>query len=90
VWILVYWASGNTWVAAGVAFVIGYALRVAALWFAWEPLASEPSGVYTHNDGRPLLGRKLRGKSQRELSDLGLIVENGAQSARVSTGIGTN
>jgi uncharacterized membrane protein YeiH len=91
VWILVYWAGGNTWVAAGVAFVIGYALRVAALWFAWEePLASEPSGVYTHNDGRPLLGRKLRGKSQRELNDLGLVVENGAQSARVPTGIGMN
>jgi hypothetical protein len=55
-------------VAAGVAFVIGYAVRVAALWFAWEePLACEPSGVYMHNDGRPLLGRKLRGKSQREL-----------------------
>lgn len=24
VWILVYWAGGNTWVAAGVAFLVGY------------------------------------------------------------------
>jgi len=27
------------------------------------------------HDDRPLLGRKLRGKSQRELRDLGLLVE---------------
>jgi uncharacterized membrane protein YeiH len=76
VWILTYWAGGNTWVAAGVAFLVGYGLRVAALWYAWEePLASEPTGVYKHDDGRPLLGRKLKGKSQRELRDLGLVVE---------------
>ena len=43
-----------------------------------EPLASEPAGVYEHDDGRPLLGRKLRGKSQRELKDLGLIVDSPA------------
>ena len=77
VWILVYWAGGNTWIAAGVAFVVGYTLRVLALWYAWEePLASEPAGVYQHSDGRPMLGRKLKGKSQRELRDLGLLVEN--------------
>ena len=29
-------------------------------------------------DGRPMLGRKLAGKSQRELHDLGLTVDNGA------------
>jgi uncharacterized membrane protein YeiH len=78
VWIVVYWAGGNTWVAAGIAFLVGYVVRVAALWYAWEePLASEPSGVYKHDDGRPLLGRKLKGKSQRELRDLGLLVEDG-------------
>jgi uncharacterized membrane protein YeiH len=77
VWVLVYWASGNTWVAAGVAFLIGYTLRVLALWYSWEePLASEPDGVYQHADGRPLLGRKLHGKSERELRDLGLLVED--------------
>jgi uncharacterized membrane protein YeiH len=77
VWILVYWASGNTWVAAGVAFLIGYTVRVLALWYSWEePLAREPEGVYQHSDGRPLLGRKLKGKSQRELRDLGLLVED--------------
>jgi Glycine transporter len=77
VWILVYWASGNTWVAASVAFLIGYTIRVFALWYSWEErLASEPEGVYEHSDGRPLLGRKLKGKSQRELRDLGLLVED--------------
>jgi hypothetical protein len=76
-WILVYWGGGDTWVAAGVAFLVGYALRVAALWYAWEdPLAGEPAGVYRHSDGRPLLGRKLHNKSQRELRDLGLVVED--------------
>jgi uncharacterized membrane protein YeiH len=78
VWILTFWASGNTWIALGVAFVVGYVVRVAALWYSWEePLASEPTGVYQHSDGRPLLGRKLAGKSQRELRDLGLLVEDG-------------
>ena len=82
VWILVYWAGGNTWVAAGIAFLVGYAARVAALWYAWEePLAREPAGVYQHSDGRPLLGRKLSGKSQRELRDLGLLVEDGDTTA---------
>ena len=91
VWILVYWAGGNTWVAVGVAFVIGYAVRVAALWYAWEePLASEPTGVYKHSDGRPMLGRKLAGKSERELHDLGLVVEDGDQPAQVSIGTGTD
>jgi uncharacterized membrane protein YeiH len=77
VWILTYAATNNTWVALGVAVVIGVAVRDAALWYGWEePLASEPAGVYEHSDGRPLLGRKLKGKSQRELRDLGLVVEH--------------
>ena len=60
-----------------VAFVVGYTVRVLALWYAWEePLAREPTGVYQHSDGRPLLGRKLKGKSKRELRDLGLLVED--------------
>jgi hypothetical protein len=76
VWILVFWASDNTWFALAVAFVAGYVARVAALWWGWEePLAKEPEGVYKHSDGRPLLGRKLQGKSQRELHDLGLLVQ---------------
>jgi len=78
VWIVAFWASGNTWVALAVAFAIGFSVRVAALWYGWEePLAKEPKGVYIHSDGRPLLGRKLQGKSQRELHDLGLTVDNG-------------
>jgi uncharacterized membrane protein YeiH len=75
VWILVFWASGDTWLACGVAFVIGYAFRTLALFRGWEePLAAGPRGVVVHDDS-PLLGRKLRGKSQRELRDLGLVVE---------------
>ena len=58
--------------------MVGFTIRVVALYRAWEePLAKEPAGVYQHSDGRPLLGRKLAGKSQRELRDLGLLVENG-------------
>jgi hypothetical protein len=90
VWILTYWAAANTWIALAVAFIVGYVVRVAALYYAWEePLASEPIGVYQHSDGRPLLGRKIAGKSQRELRDLGLLVEDGDQTAAISTGIGT-
>ncbi len=37
--------------------------------------------MYKHSDGRPMLGRKLKGKSQRELRDLGLLVEDGNQVA---------
>ncbi|MGZ4257434.1 MAG: trimeric intracellular cation channel family protein [Gaiellaceae bacterium] len=90
VWILTFWASGNTWIALGVAFVIGFTVRVLCLWYAWEePLAKEPTGVYQHSDGRPMLGRKLKGKSRRELRDLGLLVENHDQSSTVSAGVGT-
>jgi hypothetical protein len=49
-----------------------------ALYQGWEePLAKEPAGVYKHDDGRPLLGRKIAGKSQRELHDLGLLIDDG-------------
>ena len=48
--------------------------RLLALYRGWEePLAKEPKGALIHSDGRPLLGRKLAGKSQRELHDLGLV-----------------
>jgi hypothetical protein len=75
VWILADWSGLSTWWAAGMAFAVGFGLRLLALYRGWEePLASEPTGVYVHDDGRPLLGRKLKGKSQRELRDLGLVV----------------
>jgi uncharacterized membrane protein YeiH len=78
VWVLCDWAGLNTWASAGVAFVIGFTVRVLALYRGWEePLAREPAGVYQHTDGRPLLGRKLKGRSMRELRDLGLLVEDG-------------
>ena len=77
VWVLCATAGLNTWVCAGIAFAIGYTLRVTALYRGWEePLAKEPAGVYIHDDGRPLLGRKLQGKSVREMRSLGLTIDD--------------
>ena len=77
IWVLCDAAGLNTWVSAAIAFVVGYTVRMLALYFAWEePLAAEPKGVYLHDDGRPQLGRKLQGKSQRELKMLGLTKED--------------
>jgi hypothetical protein len=65
----------GTWTSVGISFVVGFTVRVIALYRGWEePLAKEPKGVYQHSDGRPLLGRKLQGKSTREMQDLGLAV----------------
>lgn len=76
VWLGCDIAGLNTWWCAGIAFVIGFTFRMAALYLAWEePLAKEPKGAYQHSDGRPLLGRKIAHKSERELRDLGLLVE---------------
>ena len=79
IWILLNsWGldAWNGWAAYLLAFAIGFSLRLLALYRAWEePLAKEPQGVYIHSDGRPMLGRKLAGKSQRELRDLGLVPE---------------
>lgn len=77
IWLICDAIGLSTWVCVVIAFVIGYTFRVTALYRAWEePLAKEPTGVYRHDDGRPLLGRKLKGKSGRELRDLGLLVQN--------------
>ena len=76
IWLLCFGLGLNTWWSAGISLVIGFTFRVLALYRGWEaPLAREPKGVRLHSDGRPVLGRKLRGKSQRELRDLGLTVE---------------
>jgi uncharacterized membrane protein YeiH len=84
VWIICDAARLSTWWSAGISFAAGFTLRVVALYRGWEePLAKEPAGVYQHSDGRFLLGRKIAGKSQRELRDLGLLVENsGPDGAR--------
>jgi uncharacterized membrane protein YeiH len=86
VWILVYWAGANTWVAAGISFVVGFTFRMVAMYRGWEePMPREPAGTYIHSEGRPLFGRKLHGKSKRELRDLGLLVEDQTESTAPGT-----
>ena len=76
IWVACDYAGLDAWASALIAFIVGYTVRMLALYFAWEePLAAEPKGVYIHDDGRPPLGRKLKGKSKRELKMLGLNVE---------------
>lgn len=85
VWIVATWAGAGSWLAAGIAFLIGFTVRVIALYRAWEePLAREPAGIYQHSEGRPLLGRKIAHKSQRELRDLGLVVDEGGRVTEAS------
>ena len=82
VWLICDAAGLGVWWSAGISFVIGFSVRLLALYRGWEePLAREPTGVYQHSDGRPLLGRKIAGKSQRELRDLGLVVEDQSSGA---------
>jgi len=77
-WILVYWAGAGTWWAAGIAFVVGFVFRLSALYFGWEePMPSEPKGAVIHKS-HIAFGRKLAGKSQRELEELGLVPEESA------------
>jgi uncharacterized membrane protein YeiH len=75
-WLVADDLGASIYLSVGIAFAIGYLFRVVALYRAWEePLAREPAGVYIHDDGRPMLGRKLKGKSARELRSLGLVVD---------------
>ena len=86
IWVICDAAGFNAWLSAGISFVIGFTVRLLALYLGWEePLAKEPAGVYQHSDGRPLLGRKIAGKSRRELHDLGLLVETPASGATVGS-----
>ena len=81
IWLICYAAGLNTWWSAGISFAIGFTVRLLALYLGWEePLAKEPTGVYQHSNHRPLLGRKIAGKSKRELKDLGLHVKHPATS----------
>ena len=80
VWMAIDATGVSTWWAALGAFIVGFTFRVIALYRGWEePLSKEPKGVIIHSD-RPLLGRKLKGKSQRELRDLGLLPEDEEQA----------
>jgi hypothetical protein len=89
VWIICYAVGLGTWWSFAIALVIGYTVRVLALYRGWEePLAKEPVGVYKHDDGRPLLGRKIAGKSEQELRDLGLEVDDAPDNApRTGAGV---
>jgi uncharacterized membrane protein YeiH len=76
VWVACDAAGLTSWPSALISFAVGFTFRVTALYVGWEePLAKEPAGVYQHSNGRPLLGRKIMGKSVREMQDLGLVVE---------------
>ena len=75
VWIVLFALGLNTWICAAVAFAIGYAARVLAVYRGWEePIAHGPAGVYIHQD-HLLLGSKIKGKSENELRALGLWVD---------------
>jgi uncharacterized membrane protein YeiH len=81
VWILVDWTGAGTWWAAGTAFAFGFTFRLVALWRGWEePMPKGPRGVVIHRD-HPLLGRKLRDKSEGELRELGLAVDRDLDTA---------
>jgi uncharacterized membrane protein YeiH len=75
-WVICDAVGLGTWTSVAISFAIGFTVRFIALYRGWEePLAKEPKGVVQHSDGRPLLGRKLQGKSAREMKDLGLAVQ---------------
>ncbi|MFG2768691.1 trimeric intracellular cation channel family protein [Streptomyces rubiginosohelvolus] len=77
VWIALDQAGLPRSASASLAFLVGFTVRLTALYRGWEePLAAEPVGVYRHDDGRPLLGRKIAGKSAREMRLLGLAVDS--------------
>ena len=89
VWILVDWSGLSTWWAAGIALVVGFSFRLLAMFYGWEePMPKEPQGVVVHKDN-VLFGRKLSGKSQREMADLGLVVEDGAEAPPAAAAIPT-
>jgi len=45
VWLICYAAGLNTWWSAGISFVIGFTVRLLALYRGWEePIAKEPKG----------------------------------------------
>ncbi|MGQ4374196.1 hypothetical protein ACN6K9_007378 [Streptomyces sp. SAS_267] len=87
VWIALDQAGLPCAASAPLAFVAGFTVRLTALYRGWEePLAAEPAGVYRHDDGRPLLGRKIAGRSTRELRLLGLTVEPHQEPGTPSAG----
>ena len=81
VWIAADAAGLGTWGAVGVAFIFGFTFRLTALYRGWEePMAGEPAGVLKHKD-HIAFGRKLSGKSHREMADLGLAPSSDSSGA---------
>ncbi|MDN4597030.1 TRIC cation channel family protein [Leifsonia virtsii] len=77
IWIVLDAVGVPYWLSVAVAFLAGFVFRVLALYRGWEePLARGPKGLKVHPDRRPLLGRKLAGRSQEELRMLGLTVDD--------------
>ena len=77
-WVICDAAGLNNWISTGIAFVVAYTIRVLAMWRGWEePMPKQAPGVHPHDDGRPLLGPKLKGKSEQELRNLGLLDDDG-------------
>jgi uncharacterized membrane protein YeiH len=63
VWIAMYWTGAGTWVAAGMAFIVGFSFRLVALFLGWEePLAKEPKGVLVHQPTQPAPGTQAPGQ----------------------------
>jgi uncharacterized membrane protein YeiH len=51
VWLAAYQLGGSTWVCAGVAFIVGFAFRVAATRFGWEePMPKQSAAEPTPAD----------------------------------------
>lgn len=76
-WIVLDEMGVPYWLSVAIAFFFGFTFRLLALYRGWEePLARGPKGLKVHADRRPLLGRKLAGKSKEELRMLGLTVED--------------
>jgi hypothetical protein len=70
VWVLAIQPGAGPRLAVCIAFVVGFAFRLIALFLGWEePMSKEPKGLVMHKDA-VLLVPKLAGMSEHELRDL--------------------
>jgi hypothetical protein len=62
-------------------FAVGFTFRGVALYRRWDAPLRRSQRVWSmHGERRVLLAHKIKGKSERQPSDLGLLVEDDAQS----------